>query len=94
MTDRDSASGAADDFAVGEDLVQSPEHKTAQTGSIDFDGLLQPGLLLREDLANGNGGQAWPAGMVLTKYLLRKKRDEMRASSMSVGEHLSWLQLP
>lgn len=71
-------------FGIDEDLVQSPTHKIAQTGEIDFDGLLQPSLILHQDLANGNGGQAWPAGMVLTKYLLRKKRDELQQSTMSV----------
>lgn len=71
-----------DDFAISEDLVQSPIHKAAQTGTIDFDGLLQPGLILHQNLAGGNGGQAWPAGMVLAKYLLRQKRDELRKSTM------------
>jgi hypothetical protein len=89
MADRDSDEEPLDTLTIGEDFVQSPEHKAPQTGSIDFDGLLQPGLKLHQDLANGNGGQAWPAGMVLTKYLLRIKRDELKESSMSVGEHLS-----
>jgi protein N-lysine methyltransferase METTL21A len=71
-------------FVVDEDLVQSPAHKAAETGSIDFDGLLQTGLLLHQDLTHGNGGQAWPAGVVLTKYLLRRKRDELQNSTMSV----------
>jgi len=83
MADRDSE----DDFTIGEDFVASPERKAPQTSRINFDGVLQPGVVLHQDLANGNGGQAWPAGMVLTKYLLRKKRDEMRGASMSVGEH-------
>lgn len=79
---------ASDTFAIDEDLVQSPTHKIAQTGEVDFDGLLQPSLVLHQDLANGNGGQAWPAGMVLTKYLLRKKRDELRQSTMSVFDNI------
>ena len=70
-------------IAVSEDIVQSPTHKEAGTSRIDFDGLLQPGLTLHQDLAKGNGGQAWPAGVVLTKYLLRK-RDELKDCSMSV----------
>lgn len=82
MADRDS-----EDFTIGEDFVASPEHQAPQTSRIYFDGVLQPGVVLHQDLANGNGGQAWPAGIALTKYLLRKKRDEMRGSSMSVGEH-------
>ena len=51
---------------------------------MDFDGHLQPVLRLHEDLSEGNGGVAWPAGEVLTKYLLRKKRDELKNSSMFV----------
>ena len=70
------------DFAISEDLVPSRDRKTAATTPLDFDGLLQPPLVLHEDLSGGNGGQAWPAGMVLTKYLLRKKRDELKQASM------------
>ncbi|KAI9892272.1 MAG: hypothetical protein M1814_001731 [Vezdaea aestivalis] len=58
---------------VGEDLVTSPIHKEAGTASMTFDGLLQPPLLLHEDLKGGCGGQSWPAGMVLAKYLLRRR---------------------
>lgn len=91
MTDRPAEAEAEeqafefDDLAISEDLVQSPTHKAALTSTLDFDGLLQPpALQLRQDLANGNGGQAWPAGMVLAKYLLRRRRDELRDASMSV----------
>jgi hypothetical protein len=73
----------ADGLALSEDLVQSPTHKAATTNSLDFDGLLNPPLLLHEDLKEGNGGQAWPAGMILAKYMLRRKQDELKkASSM------------
>ena len=75
------------DLAISEDLVQSPAHQAAATSTLDFDGLLQPAetaLKLHQDLANGNGGKAWPAGVVLAKYLLRRKRDELRGASMSV----------
>lgn len=82
MADSDSEQDSM--FAISEDFVQSPNHKAAETSTIDFGGLLQPGLKLHQDLANGNGGQAWPAGMVLAKYLLQMKRDELRNSSMSV----------
>lgn len=74
------------DFGLSEDLVTSPTHKAKATKSVDFDGLLTPPLLLHEDLAKGNGGQAWPAGMILAKYVLRKKQDELqKASSMLVA---------
>ena len=71
-----------DDFTISEDFVQSPPHRAPETITIDFDGLLQPGVKLHQNLAAGNGGQAWPAGMVLAKYLLRKRRDELRNSSI------------
>ncbi|KAK6396626.1 hypothetical protein LTR65_008524 [Meristemomyces frigidus] len=83
MSDRepetDDAWGA---FAVRQDLVSSPLHKQASTFALDFDGLLDVPLRLHEDVAKGNGGQAWPAGRVLAKYLLRKKRDELKHSSI------------
>ncbi|KAK4986653.1 Protein-lysine N-methyltransferase efm6 [Elasticomyces elasticus] len=69
-------------FAVSEDLVQSPAHKTAGTSTIDFDGLLEPPLKLHEDLSGGCGGQLWPAGMVLTKYMLRNYSTALQRSSI------------
>ena len=73
-------------FAISEDLVQSPTHKQPSTHRVDLDGVLQETpLLLSEDLAKGNGGQAWPAGRVLAKYLLRTKQSELKqARSMFV----------
>jgi hypothetical protein len=84
----DSEDGNA--FGITEELVQSPVHRPAGTSSIDFGGLLQPGLELHENLANGNGGQAWPAGIVLAKYLLRRKRDDLKDCSMSVRRPFQW----
>lgn len=76
----DDALGA---LAISEDLIQSPDHRQATTRHVDFDRLLQDHpLQLHEDLANGNGGQAWPAGHVLAKYMLRMKRDELKGRSM------------
>ena len=55
-----------EDFAISEDLVRSPAHRAAETRTIDFDALhLQPALVLHQDLAEGNGGQAWP---VISSY--------------------------
>ncbi|WPH01003.1 S-adenosyl-L-methionine-dependent methyltransferase [Acrodontium crateriforme] len=67
-----------DPFAISEDLVQSPVHKQATTNSFDFDGLLSKPLKLHEDLAGGNGGQAWPAGRILAKYILQRRRDDVK----------------
>lgn len=73
-------------FAISEDLVESPRHKEASTKSVDFDGLLRDcPLRLHEDLSEGNGGQAWPAGFVLARYLLRN-RDLFTHASTSVVE--------
>ena len=73
------------DMDISEDLVTSPLHRAAETTSFDFEGLLQPSLQLHQDLSNGNGGQAWDAGVVLAKYLLRQKRDQLKDCSMLVG---------
>jgi len=81
----DSDSDAIDPTAIGEDLVQSPQHKVAGETLLDFDGLLKRPLRLHEDLSKGCGGQLWPAGMVLTKYLLRQEQlDLLRGKSMFV----------
>lgn len=81
----DSDSDAIDPTAIGEDLIQSPQHKPAGETTLDFDGLLKQPLRLHEDLSKGCGGQLWPAGMVLTKYLLREKQlNFLRGKSMFV----------
>ena len=73
-------------LAFGEDFVKSPEHIPASIKSIDFGGLLEPPLLLHEDLAAGCGGMLWPAGMRMAKYLLKMKKEEIRnAESMCVA---------
>lgn len=93
MSDPEAESSEGDDilgaFAVSEDLILSPSHKQASTSALDFDGLLEVPLRLHEDLTKGLGGQVWKAGLVLAKYLLRRKRDELKHSSMFVGCRLS-----
>ena len=72
--------------SFGEDFVKSPEHIPASIKSVDFGGLLEPPLLLHEDLAAGCGGMLWPAGMRMAKYLLKMKKEEIRnAESMCVA---------
>lgn len=86
LSDREADEKEAAIGLLSEDLVQSPTHKAASTKAVDFHGILTPALILHEDLTSGNGGQAWPAGMILGTYLLRRKRDELRdASSMLVS---------
>ncbi|RDW91212.1 protein-lysine N-methyltransferase EFM6 [Coleophoma crateriformis] len=65
-------------LAIGEDLTPLPAYKAASTASIHFSSLLSPPLLLHEDLANGCGGQLWPAGMVLAQHILRYHRDGLK----------------
>jgi protein N-lysine methyltransferase METTL21A len=57
-------------FAISDAIVPEREQKQAGTSSIDFGGLLAQPLLLHEDLKEGCGGQLWPAGMVLSRYML------------------------
>ena len=70
-------------LGISEDLVPLRENKQAGETQISFDGLLDPPLRLHEDLKEGCGGQLWPAGMVLAKYLL-ERLDDIRGKTMSV----------
>ncbi|KAL4963179.1 putative methyltransferase-domain-containing protein [Aspergillus stella-maris] len=66
-----------DPFFIDESLVPAREIKQAGQSHVSFDGLLQRPLLLKEDLKDGCGGQLWPAGMVLSKYMLRRHRSSL-----------------
>lgn len=67
-----SPSPENDVFGISTALVPERTNKPASTTTLAFDNLLPPDtpLLLHEDLQEGCGGQLWPAGMVLSKYLL------------------------
>ena len=69
-------------FKISADLVPPAVIKPAGISEVDFDGLLSPPLKLHEDLKNGCGGQLWPAGMLLSKYMLRKHRDDLVGKEM------------
>lgn len=71
-------------LAIGEDISPLPTIKPAGTTEVDFSGLLASPLRLHEDLANGCGGQLWPAGMTLARHMLRYHRDDLRKSRMWV----------
>lgn len=75
-------------FGVSEDLVPPAVIKSAGISEVDFDGLLSPPLKLQEDLTNGCGGQLWPAGMVLGKYMLRKHREDLEGKDMYISKNL------
>jgi hypothetical protein len=69
-------------FGVSEDLVAPAVIKSAGISEVDFDGLLSTPLKLLEDLKNGCGGQLWPAGMVLSRYMLRQHRGDLVEKEM------------
>ncbi|OBT61419.1 hypothetical protein VE03_09496 [Pseudogymnoascus sp. 23342-1-I1] len=69
-------------LSIGVDLTPLPVYKDAKTTSIDFDGLLTAPLQLHEDLKGGCGGQLWPAGMVLSKYMLREHKDDLKDATI------------
>jgi hypothetical protein len=77
-----SESEENDVFGVSQELVPVAHIKAAGASEIDFDGLLSPPLKLHEDLKNGCGGQLWPAGMVLSKYMLRKHKSDLPGKEM------------
>ncbi|KAH7026393.1 putative methyltransferase-domain-containing protein [Microdochium trichocladiopsis] len=60
------------------DLAPLPAMKAAGTANFDFSGLLSQPLRLHEDLANGCGGQTWPAGFVLGKHMLRYHHSDLQ----------------
>jgi protein N-lysine methyltransferase METTL21A len=67
-----------------EDLVQLPSIKSAGISEVGFDSLLPEPLKLHEDLKEGCGGQLWPAGIALAKYLLRQHKETMKGKTMFV----------
>lgn len=79
-----ASSDSAAPFDVSESLVPIREPNGAGQSSVSFDGLLSNPLLLKEDLSEGCGGKLWPAGMILAKYLLRRRRSELTDKTMSV----------
>lgn len=63
------------ELMINEDLIQTPAHKSPTITNIDLGGLLHPPLKLHEDVKEGCGGQVWPAGTILAKYMIRKHPD-------------------
>lgn len=78
-------------FNVSASLAPPRDIKAAGTTTTTFDGLLREPLLLKEDLKNGCGGQLWPAGMILSKYLLSQHSKDMAGKSVSVSPHQTGL---
>ncbi|KAI9794783.1 MAG: hypothetical protein M1816_002911 [Peltula sp. TS41687] len=66
---------ASSELMIDEDLIQTPAQKSATITTIDLGGLLHPPLKLHEDVKEGCGGQVWPAGTILARYMIRKHSD-------------------
>ena len=78
------------EFAVSEDLVPSTSPKHSQTVSMDFDGLLSPPLVLQTN-AKECGGQLWPAGKALARYLIGHESDTLKGKTMFVSSDVSYV---
>lgn len=74
---------------VDEDLVPSRSDELQPTISLGFKGLLDPPLLLKQDVKEGCGGKTWPAGVVLAEYLLRCKLHTLKDKTMFVSSMIS-----
>ena len=73
---------------ITEDLVPSRSERLDDTISLDFAGMLNPALTLKQDLTEGCGGKTWPAGMLLSGYLLRYKIEQLKGKTMFVRSKL------
>lgn len=71
-------------FDVSESLAPPRVNHVAGTTTLDFDGFLKEPLILKEDLKNGCGGQLWPAGIILARYLLYQHSADMSGKTMWV----------
>lgn len=78
-----SPSPENDVFAL--DIVPDREIKPASTVDTNFDGLLSHSLILHEDLKDGCGGQLWPAGVNLARYMLKYQSDLRGKSIIEIG---------
>lgn len=67
------------------EIIPERENKKPGVTETDFDGLLHRPLLLHEDLKDGCGGQLWPAGMTLSKYMLSHHRDLKGKTVLEIG---------
>ena len=79
-----SPPSSPDGLRLNDSLAPPRELKAAVTTDVSFDGLLKEPLLLKEDLKDGCGGQLWPAGMALAKYLLRRHATDLSDKTMWV----------
>ncbi|KAI7978559.1 hypothetical protein EIK77_006894 [Talaromyces pinophilus] len=69
---------------IGESLIPVRERKHAGTTVVTIDGLLKEPLQLKEDLKQGCGGQLWPAGLLLSRYMLEEHATDLVGKTMFV----------
>ncbi|KAE8556342.1 hypothetical protein EYB25_001043 [Talaromyces marneffei] len=62
---------------IGESLIPVRERRHAGTTVVSIDGLLKEPLQLKEDLKEGCGGQLWPAGLLLSRYMLEEHATDL-----------------
>ena len=77
-----AASSQNDVFAIDDTFVPPASHKVAGITELTFDGLLDSPLLIHEDLKDGCGGQLWPAGVVLSRYMLLHHKTDLDEKAM------------
>jgi protein N-lysine methyltransferase METTL21A len=77
-----SSSPEHDPLSGLESLVPARVNNTPIITAISCDNLLQPPLVLHQDLKEGCGGQLWPAGMVLAKYMMRHHSYDLADKTM------------
>jgi protein N-lysine methyltransferase METTL21A len=77
-----AASSQNDVFAIDDTFIPSRAQKQPGITETSFDGILDPPLLLHEDLKEGCGGQLWPAGMALSRYMLTHHKADLVEKAM------------
>ncbi|KAK2760979.1 hypothetical protein FQN54_002221 [Arachnomyces sp. PD_36] len=82
VTDLVSAHADEDEFAISESLVPAREIKAQGITRVGLDGILKDQLRLKEDLKKGCGGQLWPAGIALAKYMLRNHASDLHGKTI------------
>ncbi len=70
-------------LTISEDLIPSAPLPSSTITTLSFSNLLNPPLRLQTNVSEC-GGQLWPAGMVLSEYLIRHHLDDMRGKTMFV----------
>lgn len=89
LQDIDGSDGTVFIGQIAEDLVPSRSDQPLETISLDFSRLLDPPLALKQDMTEGCGGKTWPAGIVLTKYILQCRLEQSKGKTMFVRSELS-----